>query len=185
MNYQELSHFMAVEGFIETPAELHGLLCGRLAGGEQLQGAKLHEALLESLESDEEVIDNSQAVLATLYNTTLAALQDSAFAFKPLLPDMDASLADRVEELAMWSQGFLAGLGDAGLSRADVLSDEVSDALKDIAAIAQAEFDGDVEEEDETDFMELEEYIRVAAILIFTEMGKLPIPAQAASTTIH
>ena len=56
MNYRELSALLDTEGFVESAAELHGLLCGRLACGETLDGPRLLLALEESLESEEDVI---------------------------------------------------------------------------------------------------------------------------------
>lgn len=185
MNHRELTDLLATEGFVESASELHGLLCGRLACGETLDGPRLQLALEESLESEEDVIEQTLPILKSLYEMTLAALRDSAFAFKPLLPGDEKGLEERVGALADWAQGFIMGLGDAGLSADTPMSEEANDALQDLAAIAQAEYDGEDDDSDEADFMELEEYVRVAAILLFTELGdKLPIVA-GTSRTLH
>lgn len=185
MNYRQLAELLDVEGFIESPSELHGLLCGRLAGGEKLSPDKLQTALNESLESDDEVIENALPSLQSLYQMSQASLEDSAFTFRPLLPDEDSGLEERVMALAEWSQGFLTGLGDSGLSSKAVFSDDVSSALKDLAAIAQADFEGEAEDDDEGDFVELEEYVRVAALLVFTELGHIPLAPNSTSSTLH
>jgi uncharacterized protein YgfB (UPF0149 family) len=185
MTFDELTRLLEVEGFEETAAELHGVLCGRLAGGERLAGDGLREALVQSLESDEELIDNALAELARLYQLSLAALSDSNFAFSPLLPDDDRPLGERVEALSQWAQGFLDGLVDAGLSGDSLLSEDASHALGDIVAIAHAAYDGEGDNEDETDFSELEEYIRIAAILIFAELASPEDVASPGSITLH
>lgn len=185
MTFDELTRLLEVEGFEENTAELHGILCGRLAGGERLVGDGLREALIQSLESDEELIDNALADLTQLYQLSLAALSDSSFAFSPLLPDDDRPLAERVEALSQWAQGFLDGLVDAGLSGDSTLSDDASDALGDIVAIAHAVYDGQGDNEDETDFAELEEYIRIAVILIFAELASPEDVVSPGSITLH
>jgi len=185
MTFNELTKLLEVEGFEETAAELHGIICGRLAGGERLHGDKLRNALLASLHSEEELIDNALPSLSRLYQQSLAGLTDPGFAFKPLLPGEETPLAERVEAMAQWTQGFLDGLADSGLSGETLFSDDAANALGDIAAIAQAGFDGDGENEDEVDFAELEEYLRVAAILIFSELASPDDIGPATSTTLH
>src|SRR5690606_13377637 len=97
MTFNELTKLLEVEGFEETAAELHGIICGRLVGGERLHGDKLRHALLASLHSEEELIDNALPSLSRLYQQSLAGLTDPGFAFKPLLPGEETSLAERVE----------------------------------------------------------------------------------------
>lgn len=172
MTYEELTRCLDVEGLQETAPEVHGLICGRIAGGERLSGEALRLALTESLDSEEEVVDNAFPQLETLYSSSLGALQDSSFAFQPLLPPDSAGLEEQVEALSLWCQGFLAGLGDAGLNDDMSLSEDLVEALRDLAAIAQVGVEGETgEEEEESDLVELQEYVRVAAILVFTELN--------------
>ena len=79
--------------------------------------------------------------------------------------------------LANWSQSFLTGLV-AGLARRGIeelgdLPEEVSEIVRDFAAIAQLEADGD-DEESESDFVELEEYLKVGALLIMSFTSEHP-----------
>ncbi|MAT51937.1 MAG: hypothetical protein CMK32_12220 [Porticoccaceae bacterium] len=182
MTYDELVALLDREDFEETAAEVHGIICGRLAGGERLAGEKLRNALVESLTSEEELVDNALPELTRLYQQALESLSDASFAFKPLLPGDDVDLGVRVCALGDWAQGFLDGLSDAGLARQG-LSEEMTGALEDIAAISQVGYEGDGDNEDETDFAELEEYIRVAAILIFSERAS-PSDIGAASVSV-
>lgn len=190
MTFDELARLLEVEGFEETAAELHGIFCGRLAGGERLAGGQLREALVESLASEEELIDNALPELARLYQQALAQLRDSSYAFSPLLPGDDTPLQRRVDELSQWAQGFLDGLVDAGLSGDSPLSEDATQALGDLVAIAQAAFEGEEGNDDEGDFAELLEYVRVAAIMIFAELASpedvaTPTPTVPGTTTLH
>ena len=185
MTFEELSRFLDVEGFDESPSEIHGLLSGRIAGGERLAGEKFRGAMLESVDSDEELIDNALTALETFYKEIIATFEDTDFGFAPMLPPDGADLEERVEALADWCQCFLSGLGGAGLSDAAGLSEDAMDAVKDIAAIAQAGLEGEPGEEDESDLFELQEYVRVAALLIYAELNQPGLAAQARSLTIH
>ncbi len=91
-----------------------------------------------------------------------------------MLPPDSAGIEEKVEALSLWCQGFLAGLGDAGLNDDMSLSEDLVEALRDLAAIAQVGVEGETGEEageEESDLVELQEYVRVAAILVFTELN--------------
>ena len=92
--------------------------------------------------------------------------------FAPLLPDDDALMEERLSALAHWCQSFLTGLA-AGLSRRGIqslkaLPDEAQEIIQDFAAIAQLETElaDDEPEEGEASFVELEEYVKVGALLV-------------------
>ncbi len=171
MNYEQLTELFRIEHLDETAADVHGMLCGRIAGGQHLEGTGFKQAMLESLGCEEEIIDNLLEPLLDLYRYSSARFNDGLLAFQPLLPADDAELASRVSALGEWCQGFISGLGDSGLSNETPISDEVAATLEDFMAITQAGFDDDVAEEDERDFMELTEYVRVAVMLVHAELA--------------
>jgi uncharacterized protein YgfB (UPF0149 family) len=183
MTFEELARALEVEGFQESPSELHGMLCGRVAGRERLALEQLRGALVDSLDSEEELIDNTLTTLDKLYRGIIATLENNELSFKPLLPPDTAVLEERVLALSEWCQCFLSGLGDSGLPKRSRPSEEVMDAIKDLAAIAQAGFEGEPEEDDEADLFELEEYVRMAALMIFAELNRDVLAAQ--SPTLH
>ena len=185
MTFEELSKFLDVEGFEESPSEIHGFLSGRIAGGERLAGEKFRGAIVESVDSEEELVDNTLDELESFYQAIIATFQDTDFGFQPLLPPDTTQLTDRVTALADWCQCFLSGLGEAGLSDTADLSEDSTAAIKDIAAIAQAGFDGEPEEDDESDLFELQEYVRVAALMLYSELNQSMIGSQVSSPTVH
>lgn len=181
MTFEELAHCLDVEGFDDSPSEIHGLLAGRIAGGERLPAGQLAAALVASLSCEQEVVDNALPTLEVLYRATIAALEAGDLSFSPLLPPDTIALEERVFALGDWCQSFIGGLGDSGLGGEQPLSDDVQNAISDLAAIAQVGFEGSSEEDDEADLFELEEYVRMAALLIFSELN-----APAAPTpTLH
>ena len=153
------------------PAEWHGLLCGASAGG-----MRSPTAVLDLLEAELATQVVEEALRSALTEIAADAAHDLArfdYGFQLLLPADDAPLGARVRALAVWCQGFLAGLGQGGGARS--LSADTASALDDLAAIGRADADLDDSdlddtEEDERDYAELVEYVRAAVLVIDAEL---------------
>jgi uncharacterized protein len=171
MTFEELADCLHVEGFQETPSELHGLLSGRIAGGERLSPDSIGAALIEAMAIEEELVDNARDNLVKLYASILAAFEDDNFVFQPFLPGDDEPLPDRIGALSEWCECFLSGLGEASAQSAIQYSQDAVATIQDLAVIAQVGYDEEVaeEDEDENDFVELVEYVRMAAMMLYTE----------------
>lgn len=142
-------------------SELHGGLCGWLAGGGADGAGWLSHVLADPGVPD--VVAGS--VLDALHRATAEQLHDRGFGFELLLPDNDASLAVRSGALFNWCRGFLGAFGMAAGS-APPLSEEGNEALSDLARLAAATAQDDGDEEDEAALAEIEEFVRVAALLL-------------------
>lgn len=146
-----------------SPSELHGGLCGWLAGGGEAGadwlGAVLADAALPT--------PDAGGALERLRVTSAAQLEDRSFGFALLLPDGEQSLAERSGALFDWCRGFLGGFGLAA-GAAPGLSPEGTEALADLArlAAAQPDTDGDDDAGEEDALAEIEEFVRVAALLL-------------------
>ncbi|MBR9912237.1 MAG: UPF0149 family protein [Gammaproteobacteria bacterium] len=178
--FVELNHYLVPLGALNSPSELHGMLCGKLSGGARLsQEQWLLEALafLDIITDENGVVGDSegqgQAALARLYPVTLAQLEDSQYRFDLLLPGDEATLAQRSSALGEWCHGFLSGFGSSGLDPQQKFSAECAEALRDLAAIANID-DGleDEEEDAETSFTEIVEYVRMAVLTLFADFGR-------------
>lgn len=144
-----------------TPSELHGALCGWLAGG----GEPARDWPARVLVDDSLAAPEPGAAIDRLRLATVAQLGDRSFDFSLLLPDEDASLAVRSGALFDWCRGFLGAFGLA--AGADPkLSDEAAEALGDLAKLAAAQAQEDGDEEDEAALVEIEEFVRVATLLL-------------------
>lgn len=149
-------------------SELHGSLCGYLAGGAQPHGHDLLPALqLES--ADNALGDADQALLDGFLAQCREALEDSDLGFEPLLPEDDRPLDVRAEAVAAWCRGFLGGFGLAGPQAHADLSADASEVLRDFGTIAASEFAYADAEEDEDALIEVQEFLRVGALLLYTE----------------
>ncbi len=143
------------------PSELHGALCGWLAGG----GAQTPDWLAQVLADDAMLPVVADSALDRLRRASASQLEDRSFGFELLLPDADASLTRRSGAVFDWCRGFLGGFGLAA-GQAPSLSEESNEALVDIARLAAATAQDEGDEEDEEALIEIEEFIRVAVLLL-------------------
>ncbi|QDH69148.1 UPF0149 family protein [Lysobacter alkalisoli] len=142
-------------------SELHGSLCGWLAGGGALKPDWLSRLLLDdSLPAPEK-----GSVLDRLARATETQLGDRGFGFELLLPDSDANLAERSGALFDWCRGFIGAFGMATGAESS-LSEEGREALADLARLAAAQAQEDGDDSDEEALVEIEEFVRVATLLL-------------------
>ncbi|WP_158880258.1 UPF0149 family protein [Rhodanobacter sp. L36] len=161
-------------------SELHGSLCGYIAGGGSLRGT----SVLAALQLDGEVTDvapNDIALLDRLARQCESELADPELGFEPLLPEDDRPLAERAEATVEWCRGFLGGFGLAGTSAHANLSDEAQEVLRDLGVIAASSFDFDNQEEDEDALIEVHEFVRIGAMLLHAECAA----HDSSSGTVH
>jgi uncharacterized protein YgfB (UPF0149 family) len=153
-----------------TTAELHGATIGiGVADRTRFELQDLVDLLgTDALADGESVSEFVGAALDTLYVDDMS--------FSPLLPDDDEAMTIRLAALANWCQSFLGGLV-AGMHRRGIedvrsMPEEVKEIVQDFAAIAQlddqADDDQAGEDESEGDAMELEEYVKVGALLMMS-----------------
>ncbi|MCD0247221.1 YecA family protein [Xanthomonas melonis] len=145
-----------------SAAELHGGLCGWLAGG----GADSADWLARILADSAQGAPAQGGALDRLRQATVMQLEDRDFAFELLLVEDGAPLSARTDALFDWCRAFLGGFGLAAQQR-PALSEEGEEALQDLARLAQASSeDFDAGEEDDTALAEIEEFVRVAVLLL-------------------
>ena len=145
---------------VEAP-ELHGSLCGWLAGG-----AALAPEWPAQVMADPALPPVSPgSVLDRLGKASAGQLDDREFGFELLMPGADASLMERSGALFAWCRGFLGGFGLSAGSEPP-LSDEGREALADLARLAAATPQDDGDQDDEDALAEIEEFVRIAALLL-------------------
>ena len=176
-------------GAFGTPSELHGLLTGQLAAGVRADAEAWLAMVVSHLDVQELEDDDDKAELVALYDLVLEQLISADFGFQLLLPEDDSELAGRTDSLGAWSSGFLSGFG-LGFDRSkQTLSSEITDAMEDLANIAQVSFDADDEELEgenaETSYLELAEYVRLAAMMVFAEFNLADAATQKTPKQLH
>ena len=109
--------------------------------------------------------------LGQLYQATRDQINDQGTVFSLFLPDDGLSLQDRAKCLSEWCQGFLYGLGLAGIHQ-EALAGDANEAIQDIAEFTKLDYENiESDEASESAYMELLEYLRVATALIWEELS--------------
>ncbi|MBQ0719687.1 MAG: UPF0149 family protein [Gammaproteobacteria bacterium] len=186
MDFEHYCRAFSVAGLTTNPAELQAVLCGRLSGGQRLADTKVLEVAADLLDASASSMAAIRGDVLGLYKKTAEQLEDGSGVFELLLPDDDDSLHERIETLSQWCQNYLSGLGQSGLSGDAPLAADVSEAMRDLAAIAMADsgnsddeldpYASSIDEQDEASFFELVEYVRVAVTLIYAEIKDMSKP---------
>lgn len=173
-DFDTLADLLVEEGLLTlSPAELHGLLCGQVAAGARFDPVTLFARIGELLDLEPFSRELTRTGIMQLYLATLQQLQAPDFSFELVLPDDDQPLAGRADALGLWCSGFLSGFGLQERKGSQGLSIEGQETLRDLAQIVQITTAADAEaEEDENDLMEVQEYVRMAALLVFSECNE-------------
>jgi yecA family protein len=166
-------------------AEAHGALCGMLCARGSVDLSEWVDHVIGEQEQGSELLHNVVHELSELHQSTLEMMNDAEGEFRLLLLDDDDALPERVETLAAWCQGFIYGLAAGGIRQDSELPDDAAELLRDMVEISRASHEVDdavveSDEEDEVAYMEIEEYVRMGALLIYEELQPLQ-----STQTIH
>lgn len=181
MTFEQLEDLFFALKINASPSAFHGFLCGRLSCGavDMKQLVEASTKWLALAEEQEEAAENS---LEDFYESSLSNLEDLSFLFKPLLPDDELPLTERLAAVGEWCSNYISGLGD-GMGAEFEVSAEGKEALEDLSAIGQISVDFESEDDGERDYAELVEYIRIAVQLVFSDLH--PEIESEAGPTIH
>ena len=169
MYYHELDEQLASSELGPSAAEAHGILCAMLCTGEPRAVESWIAELLASTDEADPSTEACRRSLQDLAVHTRTGIAGPHLGFTPLLPEDSAPLAERAVGLYDWSRGFLYGLGLAGVD-VSRFSGPVREVCDDFAAITHLDLrDLDDSEENEQALMELTEFVRVAAMLVYEE----------------
>jgi yecA family protein len=178
-DFDDLANLFTTLGGLQSPSEVHGYLTGQLAAGYRMSSGDWMNQLVEFCDFRHHPQASEEALLDGWMRHTARALSGDALDFSLLLPDDDDGIDARVECLGHWCQGFLAGFALAGQQIKQTLgaqqySQDISEAINDIAAIAQIGLDeGETDDANEMAFLEVSEHVRMAALSIFMECNAI------------
>lgn len=151
-----------------SPASLHGALTGYLCSG-AVPDPEIFTDLFET--TLPEVV---MRLLERLGKDVRELLEQTDYSFQPLLPEDDSGLIERLAALGQWCDCFNIGFA-AGYAQPQMpLAVEVMEVLNDFGQLAEVEVPDADSEDDERYFMELLEYVRMAAIAVFQQMHDEP-----------
>lgn len=147
-------------------AEGHGVLCARFCIKNTPDVGLWMQEVLGSQETGNLQAKESERLLTQLYDETYASFLEAMDGFDMLLPGDDEALVERTQALVDWCSGFVAGLGLSGFQNDESLDEQVKEVLQDLIEITHMDDEIEDTEENETAYMEITEYVRVAVMTI-------------------
>lgn len=164
--YTEVKSVLKKPSEIFHPSEVHGVLCGILCGSSN-KNNKSWETLPFVNSKDKK----NYTVIQQLYEKSYDQLNEFSFEFALLLPKDNLNINKRAEALGLWCQGFITGLDHERVEIKHREPSEVTEAINDLIEISKVNYGEITEnEEDETAYFELVEYVRLAVLMIFQEL---------------
>ena len=175
MNFEYIDKIRKKSGINIDVSECHGNISACLCTDNMTA-----EALLpEEIKADESSLSSETMQLKTaflnLITETLEQLNDSEMSFYPLLSPDSESLTDRTLSLSSWCQGFIDGFGyviaQKNISIDQIEQDIIGEIIEDFSQISKLSTASVMNEDgEELAYIEVVEYVRVGAQLIFEEM---------------
>jgi yecA family protein len=154
-------------------AELHGVIAGMFCGGSKFSSEDWLAPISDFYNQGVDFPEAVEEQIRLIYRQTWQNLIDDDMPFTPLMPDDDEALNVRSAALVAWTQAFLLGFG-LNKSVLKDASDEINEAVTDFAEICKMTSDLDDNEENENAFFEVHEYVRISAMMCFTDLGDNP-----------
>ena len=181
--YQQAQQLLESNDIFVMPAEVHGIITGLLACGVDIEEKDYQGLLCDVLNDGISFEKNLKHWLSELYTQVVESFTNEQLQFEMLLPDEEDSLIDQANALVAWVNGFLLGFG---LKQQDYgkISGDVKEVIQDFTEISRLDTHFDETEEDKQALHEVLEYVRVSAMLCFSELGKRENTAQR-SKTLH
>lgn len=154
-------------------SEIHGVLAGLICAGFSFEDQGYLAMLNDLFNSGDGFPAGVKAVVKQMFSELWTDILDDSYSFQLMLPDDDDSLVERGHALGSWVQGFNLGFG---LQQKDtpVVSEEIKEVLVDFAEIANLSDEMEENEDTEQAYFEISEYVRISALLCFSELGALP-----------
>ncbi|KZY65291.1 MULTISPECIES: UPF0149 family protein [unclassified Oleiphilus] len=184
-DFEWLANVYNLNGAINHPSELHGIVMGQLAGKSKLQDEIWLGLCLEHMGIEEFNVDkqpNVQSDLCNFYHQTVEKVDADSSEFQICMPDDSYSLSERGESLGAWVSGFLEGIAVAQAQGLTNLDQDLKEILSDLVEISQLDARLDSSETSERDFFEVCEYVRIGVLNLYAEFNEPEPPADTLET---
>ncbi len=183
LDFPSVQAILTSESVEAHAAEIHGVLTGLIAAGFEFESSDYIAMVNDMLNNAEGLPVTVKSLVKDIYSDIWQHILDESYSFQLMLPDDDDSITERGHALGKWVQGFNLGFGLQQTQNA-TFSDDVKEVLADFGEIANLSDDMEEDEATEQAYFEIAEYVRISALLCFTELGSPPTP-QDKSETVH
>ena len=168
--YDELETALKQCGSPASAAECHGILVGTLCAKNEADPTIWQKHIFPTSD-DEQHSDEVYHLIAEISKELPQSLCEESFDFHLLLPDPGSPLDLRTQALSHWCQGFIIGVTEGGLQAFKHLPEDSTELISDFVKIARlSSSTPDETNENESDYVEIEEYVRTGVQLIYYEL---------------
>lgn len=185
LDYREYERLLADSRALTDVPEAHGTLAGALCAAADYR----FDDWMSEIYPEGRPTDAARPSLLALFEGTRLALSAGHMDFAALLPGDDSPIGDRASALGQWCQGFLYGLGSRPLPDPESLPEQVGEIVRDLTSITQVGVDdSESDESNEQAYLELVEFVRVGAQLLFEELARYRVdsaPPAATPPSLH
>lgn len=189
MEFEQINEAIAPFPELESPAFIQGMLIGLLCGDSDIEEAVWVKKLIEEAQI-KSVKESFLKALDNLFQETNKGLNGSGFELEFCLPDDNESLVFRAAMLGQLCEGVLYGLGLIGAltDTESKVPETVRELVEDFGQIARIDVtelaDGEkISDAQESDFMELIEFVKVGVLTINEELNPTQAPPIMEPTT--
>ncbi|BCE00617.1 UPF0149 family protein [Marinicellulosiphila megalodicopiae] len=159
------------------PSEIDAYITGSICAGLRPGKIDIKEAF-KHIEPEILLDDETSQIFVDFAQFIENQLSEEGFSYEPLIANEDYESPERLDSLCNWCSNFISGFG-LTYSRLNPkhtdedLSEDIRDALDDLANIAQIDTEEDISaEEFEEDFTALVEHLRLVSIHLFLELNE-------------
>ena len=186
LDFSSIQAIITTENVQSHVSEVHGVLTGLICAGYSFEEQNYIDLLNDILINGEGFPNAVKTAIKQMYSELWSGILDDAYSFQLMLPDDDDSIVERGHALGKWVQGFNLGFG-LQQKNSPVTSSEVKEVLTDFSEIANLSDEMEEDEDTEQAYFEISEYVRISALLCFSELGSSPAPIDNKNTdnTIH
>ncbi|EKO3441996.1 TPA: YecA family protein [Vibrio fluvialis] len=184
-NYANLASELQSASLGVTPAELHGLLTGMLAGGLSLSDKSWQPLIFDYTNDGMGWPMQVLALAEQTLKATNAELASTDLELTLMLPvtEGEEALFQFADSVAEWVNHFISGLGLVG-AKLQSASEVAKEALEDLEEIAKLGIDEEDDFEEQAQLLEqVIEHVKACVLTLHAEFGVKP--QQDSEPTIH
>jgi yecA family protein len=183
LDFASVQAILTAESITAHGAELHGVLTGLVCAGFTFESDDYIAMINDLFNNGDGLPREVKSTVKSMFAKVWHDIIDDSYSFQLLLPDDDDSIVERGHALSVWVQGFNLGFGLQQKDKA-VYSEDVKEVLIDFVEIANLSDEMEEDEDTEQAYFEIAEYVRISALLCFTELGSPP-ESKSEDETIH
>lgn len=169
-SFDDIANLFAKSTLNAHPSFAHGFWLGMICGGRHVSPKDWMDRVLGQKDVWGKLPTDLQHMLLAIAEATVEQLGDPEYSLQIFLPDDDDEIDDRVHALSEWCAGFMQAFRHCNQDHENLLQGDAAEALADLNEITQLSLELEDDPEEEQNFLEVVEYVRVALLLIHQDI---------------